>query len=152
MPAAKLTVRGQAIVPAQPDELQLMVIVSIGGQTPEGVLAEAAQRTQTLRDLLGELGVGGHRWLTTGVSVRQEREPERGRMVDRGFRADGQIVVRLDDPGLVGRLMTEAVSRVQAQIEGAWWRVNLDNPARAEACRQAIADARQKAEAYSQAL
>jgi uncharacterized protein YggE len=30
--------------------------------------------------------------------------------------------------------------------------VNLDNPARAEACRQAIADARQKAEAYSQAL
>ena len=73
-------------------------------------------------------------------------------MVDRGFRADGRIVVRLDDPGLVGRLMTEAVSRVQAQIEGPWWRLNLDNPARAEACRQAIADARQKAEAYSQAL
>jgi uncharacterized protein YggE len=152
MTPAKLTVRGHALVAAQPDELQVELLVSIRADTAESALAEGAERTQALHDLLKGLGVGEQQWTTSGVSLRQEREPERGRMVDRGFQAERRITVRLLDPALVGRLMTEAVSRVQAQIEGPWWRVNLDNPARAEACRQAIADARQKAEAYSEAL
>jgi Protein of unknown function (DUF541) len=132
---ATLIVRGQALVPARPDELQLMVFVSIVGKTAETALADAAERTRAIQDLLEELGIGDDRWSTSGVSVRQERESERGRMVDRGFRAEGRIVIRLADPAVVGRLMNEAVSRGQAQIEGPWWRVNLENRARVDACK-----------------
>ena len=63
-----------------------------------------------------------------------------------------QISVKLDDATLVGKLMREATNRSQARVSGPWWQVALDNPARAEACRQAAADARRKAEAYVTAL
>jgi uncharacterized protein YggE len=58
----------------------------------------------------------------------------------------------LTDATLVGRLMTEAASRAAAQIEGPWWRVLPNNPARLEACRQAAGDARAKAQAFAEAL
>jgi uncharacterized protein YggE len=58
----------------------------------------------------------------------------------------------LDDPAPLGALMRESVKRTQAQIDGPWWRVAPENPARAEACRLATAEARRKAEAYVEGL
>jgi uncharacterized protein YggE len=72
--------------------------------------------------------------------------------VRRGYRATNHVVVRLDAAEMAGRLMNEAVTRAQARVNGPRWRFKLENPARAEACRQAAADARRKAEAYAAAL
>jgi uncharacterized protein YggE len=44
------------------------------------------------------------------------------------------------------------VARAEAHVDGPWWSVDIDNPARLEACRRAAASARRRAEAYAEAL
>jgi uncharacterized protein len=58
----------------------------------------------------------------------------------------------LEDPAVAGRLMQGAVEQAEAHIEGPWWHIDLDNPARVQACKEAAQDARRKAEAYAEAL
>src|SRR5439155_25596461 len=89
---------------------------------------------------------------TAGVSVREAREYERNRWVRKGFAAEASTTLRLTDPAVLGRVITEATARADARIEGPWWRVLPENPARLEACRQAANDARAKARAFAEAL
>jgi uncharacterized protein YggE len=152
MAAAKVKVRGEGVVSATPDEVAIALEVSVLEKSPEAALAEAGTRSQALDALFEELGIPKASRTTSGVSVAEERAWEKDREVFRGYRAVNRVVVRVPDPSSLGRLMTDAASRSQARIEGPWWKVAPDNPARAEACRQAAADARRKADAYASAL
>lgn len=67
-------------------------------------------------------------------------------------RLSGELVTVLSEPNRIGRLMSQAVARARARVDGPPWRFKPDNPARAEACRQAATDARRKAGAYAGAL
>jgi uncharacterized protein len=120
--------------------------------TADEALGRVAERAQTLDVLFDELGIPSASRTTSGVSVREEREYERNRWVNKGFAAEAGTMLRLTDPAVLGPLMTEATSRADAQLDGPWWRVLPNNPARVEACRQASEDARTKAQAYAEAL
>jgi uncharacterized protein YggE len=115
-------------------------------------LRRVAERAQTMDALFEELAIPSASRTTSGVSVREEREYERNRWINKGFAAEAGTMLRLADPSVLGRLITEATSRADAQIDGPWWRVLPSNPARVEACRQAAEDARTKAQAYAEAL
>jgi uncharacterized protein YggE len=121
-------------------------------EAAEDALRRMAARAQTLDTLLDELRIAATSRTTSGVSVREEREYERNRRVHQGFAAEARTVLRLTDASVLGRLMTEATSRAGAQIDGPWWRVLPNNPARLEACQQAAVDARAKAQAFAEAL
>ena len=90
--------------------------------------------------------------MTTGISVNEEREYDKGTYHHRGYRATSVVSVRLSDPEKLAQLVQHSTSRALARIEGPWWRIALDNPARVEACRQAAAEAKRKAEAYASSL
>lgn len=149
---ATVTVRGHAVVPGQPDEVGLTLAVSALAATPEEALTEAAERSRRLEAILDELEVPRASRTTTGLSVSEEREYERERWRHKGYRASNRVQVRLDQAAIVGRLLQEAIARAEAAIDGPEWRIAIDNPARTEACRQAAADARRRAEAYAEAL
>src|SRR5712691_10663657 len=132
-----------------------------GGAVPRGQRAGAVggggarrdrQGSEALEEVLREVGVGPDDYTTTGVSVQEEREYEGERTVHRGYRARDNVVVRLSDPSAAGSLMRLAAQRSAARIAGPRWRMDSDNPARAEACRRAAADARRRAKAYAQTL
>jgi len=152
MVAATVSVRGEAVVRGKPDRVELSLEVSALEQSVDAALAETAKRSEALEEVLREVGVGPDDYTTTGVSVQEEREYERERTVHRGYRARDHVVVRLADPSAAGSLMRLAAERAAARIAGPWWRIDSDNPARAEACRRAAADARRRAEAYAQTL
>jgi uncharacterized protein YggE len=147
-------VRGEAVVKAQPDEVELLVEVAFLARTPEEALAEVARRGAALTELFDELGVPRKRWTTSGVAVEEtvEWDQQRQQQVHRGYTATNRVTLRLADAEVVGRLMNEATTRAQARLHGPWWRIATDNPARTEACRQAAVAARRKAEAYATAL
>ena len=149
---ATVRVRGEAVVPAQPDEVQLAVNVTALEDSLERAMGEVARRSEELEAILDELEVPRSRRVTSGISVGVEREYERDRWRHKGYRASNRVVLRLEDATGLGRLINEATSRAEARIDGPWWRIALDNPARAEACRRAAAQARRKAEAYAGAL
>jgi uncharacterized protein YggE len=147
-----LTVRGQGVASAQPDEVALQIELTALEQTPESALDQVAARSEHLKAVLDELEIPAAARVTRGAIVREEHDYQNDRRVHRGYRAVNQVVVRLGDAGIIGRLMKDAASRAQARFEGPWWKVAPENPARAEACGLAAADARRKAEAYAEAL
>jgi uncharacterized protein len=150
--AGTVVVRGHAVVPGEPDQLELALAVTAVADAADTALAEAGRLSAELVGVLTELAVPEGDRSTAGVSVREEFERIEGRWVRRGYRASNQVVVRLEELAQAGRLMSDAVARARARVDGPRWRYRLDNPARMEACRQAAADARRKAEAYAAAL
>jgi uncharacterized protein YggE len=139
-------------VPAEPDQLQVTLTVAAVAAASDEALAEAGRLNGELRRVLDELAVPACGRSESGLTVREEFERIEGRWTRRGYRAVSVVAVRLADPSGVGRLLREAVARAGAQVDGPRWRCRPEHPARAEACRQAAADARRKAAAYADAL
>ena len=152
MTAGTVVVRGHGLVPGEPDQLEVALTVSAVEDSAASALTVAARLSGELVSVLSELAVPDAARSTSGLSVREEFERIEGRWARRGYRASNQVVVRLQEPDRIGRLMSEAAARARARVDGPRWRFKPDNPARAEACRQAAADARRKAEAYAGAL
>ena len=144
-----ITVHGQASLPVEPDELQLRFTISAMRARQAEALADVTARSRQLRELFDEKGVPAPKRITSGISVREVREWVEDRPVHRGYEAQASTVVRLDDAGTAGPLLEEAVERADAHVDGPWWSVDRANPARLRACREAVEDARRKAEAYA---
>jgi len=69
-----------------------------------------------------------------------------------GYRADAVTSVHFGDQAVAGRLMREATAlSIGAQVQGPWWQIPPDDPARLQACRLAVDDARARAQAYAEA-
>ena len=160
-PEGMITVRGEAVVPAEPDELRLRLIVSAVCPQQVDALQDVTTRSREIDALLDELDVPKPKRTTSGLSIREKREwieestaqgTHRERSVHRGYEVHNSILVRLDDPAIAGRLLEGAVDRAQAHVEGPSWHVDGANPARIEACREAARDGRRKAEAYAGTL
>lgn len=147
-----VTVRGEAVVAATPDEVRIAVTVEALEKSPERAQAVVAQRSEAVDAVFEQLSIEPSRRATQGLSVQEEREYENRRYVSRGFKATNRVLVRLDDPSPLGTLIRQVTEAAQARVDGPWWWVALDNPARTEACTEAAAEARRKAEAYALAL
>jgi uncharacterized protein YggE len=146
---ATVTVRGDALARAEPDEAVLWITLSALDDAPGAALSDVSARSNALVALLDEAGIAGSDRSTTGVTVYEDFDhTERGRR-SLGHRAVSRVSVRLSDPELIGRLIAEATANLDARIDGPSWLISLDNPIRLEAARQAAADARRKAEAYA---
>jgi uncharacterized protein YggE len=150
--ARTVTVRGEAVVPATPDEVRISLTVEATEKSPEKAQVEVARRSEALAAVLDGLGVEKERRATQGLSVQEQREYEHDRWVSKGFLATNRTLVRLSDPTPLGSLIRQATEAAQARVDGPWWWVALDNPARTQACTDAAAEARRKAEAYAAAL
>ncbi|HKF15736.1 MAG TPA: SIMPL domain-containing protein [Candidatus Dormibacteraeota bacterium] len=152
MTPGTVVVRGHGLIPGEPDQLEVALTVSAVEDSAASALTVAARLSGELVSVLSELAVPDAARSTSGLSVREEFERIEGRWARRGYRASNQVPVRLQEPDRIGRLMSEAVARARARVDGPRWRFKPDNPALAEACRQAAVDARRKAEAYAGAL
>jgi uncharacterized protein YggE len=149
---ATVTARGDAVVAGTPDEGIWDITVDSLDASPDAALADVGRRSAELQSVLDELGVPKERRSTTGVSVQEEFDYTDGRQIHRGFRASNVLTIRLTDPTVAGRLIQGAIEHAGAHVAGPRWWIAPDNPARVEACRQAAAEAKRKAEAYADAL
>jgi uncharacterized protein YggE len=147
-----ITVRGRGVARATPDEATLELALEALRGTPAEALADVGARSEALVTLCDELGIPPERRVTSGATVQEEVDYRDGKQHHRGYRASAKLVVRVDSAELAGRLLAQAVERVEARVAGPWWSVAPGNPARLRACREAAEDARRKAEAYAESL
>ncbi len=148
-PPPTVTVRGEAVLRAEPDEALLLVSLSALEHTPGAALADVSRRTTALFALLDELGIAPADRSTSGVSVYEEFDHTKQGRRSLGHRAISGVVARLTNLELIGDLLTRATTEVDARIEGPRWQVAADNPVRLEAARAAAADGKRKAQAYA---
>jgi uncharacterized protein YggE len=149
-----VTVRGEALVPGEPDEAHVFLEIKAVEKTPQKAMADVSERSASLQQIFAELDVPDAARATSGISIAEETEwdARSSRRKHLGYRAVNGISVRLDDVDRVARLIAEATERCGATVRGPTWQIALANPARAEAFRAAAEDARRKAEAYASAL
>lgn len=152
MASGTVTVRGDALVPGEPDEAHVLLQIKAVEKSPQKAMADASRRSGALQAIFEELDVPGEARATSGISVGDEVEWSSGKRKHIRYYAVNRVAVRLDDPDKVGRLIAEATERCEATVRGPEWQIAAANPARAEAFRAAAADARRKAEAYASAL
>jgi uncharacterized protein YggE len=155
---ASLTVRGDAVRPARPDEVVLRLTLSAVRTSPGDAFDDVAQRSETLQQVLTNLGIDSASRSTTEIRLDEKREFDKGVHHHRGYEATTAVLIRLgnaaspESQDLVAQLVGETVSQVDARFEGPWWRIRLENPAWSEVRREAALDARRKAEDYATAL
>jgi uncharacterized protein len=144
-----VTVRGDAIIRAEPDEALLWVTLDALKDAPGPALSDVSARSTALVALLDELGVAKPDRSTTGVTVYEDFDHTQTGRQSLGHRAISRVSVRVTDPEVIGRLIAQATEDLAARIDGPRWQIAPKNPARLEAARQAAADGRRKAQAYA---
>jgi uncharacterized protein YggE len=146
---ATVTVRGEAVLRAEPDEAMLWVTLTALDADPGQALADVSRRAAALAALLDELGVEKPDRSTTGVTVHEEFDHTHSGRRSLGHRASASVSARFTDPEPIGRLMTRATVELQARIDGPRWQIGARNPVRLEAAREAAADGQRKAQAFA---
>jgi uncharacterized protein len=147
-----VTVRGNAVVRAEPDEAALWISLSALQDAPGLALFDVSARSNALVTLLDELGVDTADRSTTGITVYEDFDHTASGRRSLGHRAIFRVSVRLTDPDLIGQLIAQATENLAARIDGPRWLISPTNPVRLEAARQAAADSRRKAQAYAEGV
>jgi uncharacterized protein YggE len=147
-----ITVRGTATAAGRPDDLRITLLLTTLAPSPEDALDGVSRRSERLQSLLDAAGVPAGDRSTSAVRVGEAREWDGNRQVSRGYLASLTTAVRMTDAGALGPLLARAVAEVEPEVSGPTWRLAPDNPARLEACRLAVADARRRAQAFAEAL
>lgn len=147
-----VVVRGTGTARTSPDEATVGLELSAVRPSAKEALADVASTTASALALCDELGIAPERRSTAGANVAEHGEHVNGQWQHRGYRAWNRLSVRIDSAELAGALMSEAVSRVGAAVDGPAWSIAVDNPAHLVAAAAAARDARARAQAYADAL
>ena len=147
-----VSVIGEAVVRAEPDEAMVLVTRSALEYAPGQALEDVARRSDALIALLDELSIDRADRSTTGVSVREDLDHTAEGRRSLGHRAASTVAVRLTELALIGQLVTRATTELGARVDGPRWQIAAENPVRLEAARRAAADGRCKAQAYAEGV
>ena len=147
-----ITVRGDAVIRAEPDEAVLCITLSALEATPGPALSDVSTRSSSLAAMLDEHGVAKADRSTTGITVYEEFDHTESGRRSLGHRAISRLSVRLTDPMLISRLIAQTTEDLAARIDGPRWQIAPDNPVRLQAGRQAAANAKRKAQAYAEGV
>jgi uncharacterized protein YggE len=147
-----VSVVGNAVLRAEPDEAMVLVTLSALKDTPGPALEDVARRSGSLIALLDQLSIPPSDRSTTGVTVHEDFDHTHEGQRSLGHRASSTVAVRLTDVELIGRLVTRVTTELDARVDGPRWQIAPQNPIRLEAARQAAADGRRKAQAYAEGV
>lgn len=150
-PAPSITVVGHATVEAVPDEARLAFHLSGSGRSAEAALAAVGERVSLLGTILKQAGVDEANQGQT-VSVSEQGEQKGGRWLTKGYEASATLRTIIKAPETVGEIIATSVQQVGPRISGPQWVVSPEHPVRAESWRAAALEAKQRAEAYAEAL
>lgn len=150
--AATVTVTGEAVLRAEPDEAVLWITLSALESAPGAALADVARRSEALAAVLNELRVPEADRSTSGITVYEEFDHTKEGRRSVGHRAAAALSARLTDPVLIGRLISRVTEELQARIDGPSWQIAESNPVRLRAAREAAAQAQRKARAYAEGV
>jgi hypothetical protein len=118
-----ITVRGEAVVVTDPDEVRFRLSLSAVRSRHTEALPDVTARSHELDALFDELGIPKTKRSTSGISIRENREWVEERSVHRGYEALSSIIVRLHDPTIAAGSWKEpsSVHRHSSTGRGGPW-------------------------------
>ena len=156
IPPPVLVVTGNAEILAVPDEATVRL-----GIVRQAAAAQAAQEqantvAQQILDAIGKIGVLPQQIQTSRLilsPVYAPRNPD-GRDAPRivAYNASNAVSVRLDNLALIGPVIDAGLKAGANQLEGVQFGLRNDLPSREQALKQAVMEARSKAQVMADAL
>lgn len=123
-----VSVVGEAVLRAEPDEAMVLVTLSALEDTPGPALEDVARRSGSLTALLDELAILPADRSTAGVTVQEDSDHTHEGRRSLGHRASSTVAVRLNDVELIGHLVTRVTTELDARVDGPRWQIAPRNP------------------------
>ncbi|MBC7769218.1 MAG: SIMPL domain-containing protein [Phycisphaerales bacterium] len=148
-----LSVSADGSSEARPDMATINLGVTTDGQTAQAALQENARRMTSLTQALRRAGIAERDIQTSNVSVNpQQQYRENEPPLITGYQANNTVTARIRNVNNVGRVIDAAVASGGNTIHGVSFS-HADQEAQLDiARRDAIAEARRRAELYANAL
>jgi uncharacterized protein YggE len=146
---ATIVTTGEAIVRRAADQAFVSIAVETRARTPREAQQQNADGMTAVQQRLSRLGFARDVVRTTGYSIQQEFDYANGRRTPRGWVARNGIEVRVDDVPRTGELLDAAVEAGATTVPSVRFDLRDRAGAEREALRDAVADARARAEAIA---
>jgi uncharacterized protein len=138
---------GEAVIRRAPDRAFLVAAVETRAKDPKEAQSQNAKAMTAVQARVTGLGIPKDAARTLGYNIQQEFDFVNGRRVPRGYVARNAIEVRVDALERLGELLDAVVQAGATSIGGVRFDLRDRAGVEREALRQAVADARARAEA-----
>lgn len=145
-PERSVTTTGQASVKIVPDRAWVNVGIEVRAQRPADVQRQAALVMQAIQKELKALGIPEDAIRTISFSLNADWDYSNNRRTLRGYVLSNMVEVKVDDLTKVGEVLDKSIAAGGNQIHGVRWDLQDRDRAERDALRQAVEDAKQRAE------
>lgn len=148
-----LSINADGVSEATPDMAVISLGVTTEGQTAAAALAENARRMTALTQALRRAGLAERDIQTSNVSVNPQQEYREGETPRiTGYQANNTVTARVRSVSNLGRVIDAAVAAGGNTVHGVSFSHQNPDAQLDAARRDAIAEARRRAELYASAL
>lgn len=148
-----LTVSAEGKVEGRPDMATINLGVTTEAQTAAAALAENARRMSALTQALRRAGIAERDIQTSNVSVNpQQQYRENEPPLTTGYQANNTVTAKIRNIDNTGRVIDAAVNAGGNTVNGVFFSYQNPDEQLDAARRNAIAEARRRAEIYASAL
>ena len=138
---------GEAVVRRAPDRAFLVAAVETRARDPKDVQSQNAKAMNAVQTRVVASGIPKDAVRTLGYNIQQEFDFVNGRRVPRGYVARNAVEIRVDALEGLGELLDAVVQAGATNVSGVRFDLRDRAGAEREALRQAVVDARARAEA-----
>ena len=143
-----VTVQGEAELVREPDLAVVRFGVVTEAQDPEEARRLNAEAAAAAMNVVRDLGIAERKITLETLSLQPQREydQENRRWIERGYEAQRQVSVEVDDLEQLPILVAQVVQRGANRLSGISYGLQNQASARQDALREAVLNARAKAE------
>ncbi|MEU8802819.1 SIMPL domain-containing protein [Spirillospora sp. NPDC048819] len=150
--APMISVRGEAVVEAEPEIARLSVHVQSQESDRRAALGRLTERNQRCLDLVKSYGEAVEKLETGGLSITPLLKYKRREGDIRAYRGTVWIKITVADFGVLGELVTRLGDLERTYVDGPEWELRRDSEVYRRAARQAAHEAVERARSYAEAL
>lgn len=141
-----VTTTGEAAIDRAPDQAWVTVGVEARAPKPQQAQQQAAGVMIAIQKALQALGIPEAHIRTVGFNLAADWDYSNDRRTLRGYVVTNQVEVRVDDITKVGDVLDRSIAAGGNTIHGVRWDIKDRVTVERDALRQAVEDAKQRAE------
>lgn len=150
--APMISVRGEAVLEAEPEIARLSVHVQSQESDRRAALDRLTERNQQCLDLVTSYGEAVEKLETGGLSITPLLKYRRREGDVRAYRGTVWIKITVSDFAVLGELVTRLGDLERTYVSGPDWELRRDSEVYRRAARQAANEAVERARGYAEAL
>ncbi|MFF9505862.1 SIMPL domain-containing protein [Streptomyces sp. NPDC014724] len=148
----RIAVRGEARIEVDPETAHISITVTARGKDRRAALEDLTRRNSHVLELARSYGPAIEKLETGALSLTPEPTKHGRDEKIRAYHGHVHVTAVLNDFTALGEFTTRVADLDMTRVNGPWWNLRPDSPAHANARRQAVHEAVQRAREYADAL